>query len=626
MAILKQAACIILLVVTPLLATASQNPVDKKAVADKETNPAGEKKPALDAAQKKVLAVLDQLLETQKSFADDNLRIVIQAHVADILWGYNQPRARRLFEEAFQAIATARALGRSPSVPQTYADCSGRIMVIQLLMQHDSALATKLVESVADGSPPSNLKPTDSRYVRPSERVMLQQQLALRFIQQDPARAVQAAQLLVEKGDYNWLMIVLGMLRVKDAKAADGLFLQALVKARLGQPSFFDLSRLGTYLFHAFGEGVLQFSSTAGHGDPLQPINIGSGTVEQFMELAYDTVMRRLDAAMSNAEGAQLNARSLSDYALPKILMPYVDRFMPERAAAFRVRVEEALRRVPQEDQPYLIMTDTGTIQELVARADTMTNAEVKDSLYHRAVIQATYGNNLDQAAALIDKISSENRRASAREIVQRRMDEKRDNEAWQALNKSDYDKAQALVAEFSNGRPPLVLLGSLIGQLAYKDKPRAIQILDDAERQAASIESSMEKAQRLMALAGIAANLDAERGFGDMEIAIKEFNRAGFAPEWSRYEAAPAGANGKPVTSANVGLSELLSTRDFQTLGRMDLDRALMLTQQFQLREAAAIVQLAVCRGALVKYQASIPQKAPVTAKPPPADKVRQP
>src|SRR2546423_1477732 len=63
--------------------------------------------------QQSALIVLDQLFEATKGFEDDVLRIRPQAHVADVLWPYDEPRARRQFEESFHAVMSAKTA--SPS-------------------------------------------------------------------------------------------------------------------------------------------------------------------------------------------------------------------------------------------------------------------------------------------------------------------------------------------------------------------------------------------------------------------------------------------------------------------------------------------------------------------------------
>src|SRR5213592_2961186 len=99
----KKTACLLLLVTPALWASPLQNVTSKPVSVDQQSKSVGQKGQPFDS-KKRILSVLDQQLEAQKTFADENLRVAIQTTIADMLWGFDEPRARRLLEEAFQAI------------------------------------------------------------------------------------------------------------------------------------------------------------------------------------------------------------------------------------------------------------------------------------------------------------------------------------------------------------------------------------------------------------------------------------------------------------------------------------------------------------------------------------------
>lgn len=587
----KNTTCIFLLITTPLLAAPAQNAPAQKSPTKQATT---ERRKLENPLLQKIKSVLDQVLEAQKSFSDETLRVVVQAQIADALWGYDEPRARRLFADCLDI--SEKLTDQSTQATQSGAGLpyQARVAVIRLIMPHDSEWATRLVDS--QGEITSDLK-SRSR-PRNRERIQLQSGLSFYFAQRDPQRAALAARPFAESGDFNLLTSLLTMIRFKDVKAADDIYLLALGTARRGQPTFEDIHRLAPYVFPSFGEGVLRFSSDATKRDPMAPSNSGTAAVEQFVDLAYDVVIRRLDAAMAGASGARLDARSLLDYAIPRLLVPYFDRFIPDRAPAFRARVLDALRRVPPDERQYLVLTDPGTIEQLLTRADGIADPQLKDTLVQRAVFQASYGADFERAAALIERLSNEKGRSNAMNTLRQRMDEKLSREAWSALDKEDFDKAETLAAEISNWRSDPLLLGSLIGRLSRKDKPRATRILDEYKRRAAVIEEPTERALRLMQLAGIAAAIDVNRGFEEMKGAIAEFNLAGFVPQLQLDRG--------NQTGVNIGLGGLMYNWDLNWLGRTDFDRALALAQEFQMKEAAAFFLLNVCRAALSTLPAS--------------------
>jgi hypothetical protein len=595
----RKIPCIVLLIATPLLAAAAQNAPAKNPLADPALS---EKAQPTNPLVLKITSVLDQVLEAQKTFADQSLRVMIQAQVADMLWSHDQPRARRLFEEILQV--SDRLADQGTSAPQVgwASPYAARTEVIRLIMPHDAEWATRLVEGRGEIANDVKSRSNSQNH----ERTILQLQLGFYYAQNNPQRAALALRPFAENGDFYSLMILLGMIRSKDQRAADDLLILALAKARAGQPNLEDIRKFALYLFPSFGEGVLRFSSNALKRDALAPPNGGNAAVEQFLDLAFDVVTRRLDPVLTGADLVPPDALSWFDYAIAKSLVPYFDRLMPDKAPVFRARVQEALRRVPPKESPNLVLSEPGTVEELLSRADAITDPRLKATLIQRAVTLASLSDDFDRAAAIIERLGTEDGRTNARNTLRQKMDQKRSEEAWAALTKGDFDKAELLAVEI-DWRSDGLLVGSLVGNLSRKDKPRAARVLDEYERRAAGIEEPSERALRSMKLAAVAVSIDPNRAFEEMRRAIEEFNHAGFVPELERYRENQGGStSGSPAARVNIGLSGILSNSDFQSLGRADLDRAVGLTQQFQMREAAALMLLNVCRGALSTLPAS--------------------
>ena len=392
------AACMLCCVTIPLTGALGQSPVEKKPVVNQPSKSEVEQSLPLDP-KKKVLAAIDEVLETQKSFADGNLRIVIQANIADILWRYDERRARRLFEESFAAINSLTPPAQS-SAGQPNPTHSVRSTVVQMVARHDASLASRMIERVGDI--PLRGEPKPANGSAHSERASLQLNLAFTLIRSDPERIAEALRPLAENGDLNRVLSALGMIRVKDAKTADELLRVALIKARTAQPRFEDITRWARYLFPSFGEGIISFGSRAGTGDGDKPNSIDPAAIEQFLDMAYDAVSARLDMVEANSSPARPNAGSWRDYAVAKVFVNYFERYRPDKAAAFRTRVEESIGRIPPEERQFLILTEPGTVHELLTRAETVTDERVKGNLYIRAVFLAGHNGDFDQAAAII--------------------------------------------------------------------------------------------------------------------------------------------------------------------------------------------------------------------------------
>ena len=624
MNLIRHAACVILLVSAPLAAVGRQNITEKKLSTDPQTKPAAEQKGTLDPTGLRILSVLKQILELQTRFADENVRIAVQAEIADLLWNYDEPRARALLEGAFQAISSAKLTDRNPTVRAAAAQ--QRLWILRMMARHDWALALKLQQTIDAPSPP------DSRSFSSDYNMYVITLSLLIGAGQNPGSDVQlmaqAVKHFAERGDVKVLIPLLRQIRSRDAKVADDLFVQALEKSRFGQPTLNDVRWLAWYLFPAFGDGVLSFSSGGPVArDPYEVIQISPGVLQQFFDLAYDTVSQ-LEASLPEAKDSHLDPRAYHDYAIQRLLVPYFDRFMPDRSAAFRARVEEVRRRVRPEDRAALAVNEPGTVQELLARAEGLAEQRQKDKLYEKAVQQAMNGRTYDQAATILEKINDETTRSRQREMLRERVSNDRLDEIRKAIQDGDIDRAEQMISGISDRNMRMWMFQTLVAAASRKDKARATEMLAEANRLAANIENGIDRSLQLISIARAAGYLDTNRGFEEMKLAIDEFNRAGVAPEWEKHEeigTTSGSENGKMTSRVNVGVSALLGHPDFQWLGNTDFDRALTLAQQVQVREASAFAQLSVCRGALSKVQFLTPKKSIAPEKPGESNKAKQ-
>lgn len=593
----------------------------------------GDADKTFDATRQKALSLLDQLFNTANSFEDDLLKIKIQTQIADLLWEYDEPRARRMFETAFQAIASTKLPAQDKSAPPSYVGADShyplRIDAIRFISRRDTALAAKLIDSVVDQPPNVDPKFSDNSYGNYSETDMLRLQFALYITDSDPQRATQIARTFIQKRDIRRAISILESLRGKDALTADDLFAQALSQIKQNKTiATEDIRNFASYLFPDFGEGVILFTSDSGNGSTRGAARSNPALTAQFFDLAYKAVMQWTDVAPKNA-GGESNAQAPLNYTVAELLLPYFDKYLSDKAASIRARVSEALSRPQTVEERRATNHRSGTVKEIIGRAETTTDVYEKDRVYMTAVMQAVHSHNIDEARAILDKISDERMRAQAASMLQRAEEEKRYNAAQDALIKGDLETAYRLINELPDLRLRIQMLGNMSLVLFNRnDNARAVQILNEAERLCESSDDSIEKAQRMMHLASIGARFDAARGFADMKMVVEAINHAGFAPKWQKIETINDEKNAT-TTRKNIGLdtlSGLSFDNGFSFLSRFDFDRALLLAKAVEMKEAAAIMQLSVCRGVLKRpRQVRSQEKAKEPAKPESSGKPKQ-
>ncbi len=581
----QELVSLLLLSVLPLAnSSVIRSPSGKSAIENAVAN----KTQTQNKTQQQVTKVLDRILEAQKGFSDPSLRIAIQLQVADLLWGFDEPRARALFANALKT--SEKLANEKVGAPVELNSYSPRMASIKAILQRDPDWASRLAEALGEISNDAH-RPQRTNH----ELLNLQFSLGFYFAQRDAQRAATWARPVVASGDLNLGIGLLSMIRFKDPVSADELFGQLISKAKQGRPTFQDIRRMSDYVFPQFGQGVLRYSSLNGKEQvsPKAPAVAG-----QFIDLAYEVASLYLDRT-SKDDAVSCDAGTWLDFAMLKVLVPYVDRYLSGKASDFRSRVTALFHRVPIEQRECLTLTEPAAIDDVAAISERIRDPKVRNRLIQRAVLQLISNNDFDRAAAMIGKIDDGQMQTSLLSALHRQIDDKRTNDAMRALTESDLDQAERSVSVIR--RFDKLMVGMLIGRLAEKDKDRASLVFDEYERRAAEITEPTEKALRSMELAGFAAKIDQNRGFDYLKRAIAEFNSAGFVPELERFLDRELDGTTNAPEKVNIGLQKLLNSWDFRWMGMIDLDRAVALTQLFELKEAAVLVQLSACSGALI-------------------------
>lgn len=549
--------------------------------------------------------VLDHLLETSRGFSDAHLQLVIQTRIADMLWPRDEPRARRLFYEAFQRVNEMK-------LPHLEADDSMRPLVAGIISQlraeilstisrRDQALAEKLARAVKQ-TPASEFEQPGCIGCRNQNESETQQlKLALATVGSDPARAMQLAKAGLAKGINPKIASVLRVMRDKDPALGDELFVYALSVAR--RQSVYLSDSFGSLFYYALPELASGLIMHGGADPVATPAN--ADTVSAFLEFVHDVIEREaraLQAREANVAGPEYHRRIAFDYFIGEQTLPYFELYKPAKTAAMRARLNDILSVVPPDAaRRYLSdFKDERMPWAVLNEAKAETNDVRQQSLYQQTITQALNRRDYDQALALIPKLDD----PAARSYFDSRI---RYQRALAAMN--DLDVASGYANEVADLSARASLLGQIALQLFYaKDTLRAVQMLARAEELFQNAESGPDKARGMVELVYAAAQIELDRGFEDMRLAVEAINAAGFAPHWMSFKALP-GEKRKTFILNDVGVGPLRFEIAFERLARSDFGRALRLAQIIALKEISVIAQLAVCRIAIDQMPAVKPK-----------------
>lgn len=543
----------------------------------------------LTPAQQQALALLDSLFGKTKEFDDGQARIRAQGQIADTLWEYDEERARRQFEEAYRAISDLKVKKEDEMAFASSPKSRLRSELLRLISPRDSKLVDKLLKAIPDTPVTSN--PAFAQiFGAQTEQSSVSMDLAMGLAQEDPQRAAQLLQASLQGSISPMFLQVLLSIRQKDPETADSLFLQALTSGKkdTSNPTM-RLLTLASYVFPGLGG-----APGAGAASP-NPV-----LAEQFLNFAYDSIMRQLSMAQPNADPqSQQMARAMAtiDYLAAQQMLPLFQQYMPEKAALIGNRLQQmggnlSTQERNQMDSLSSSIKSEGTVSDLVSRADQETDPQQKDMLYMAAASRAAGAGDFDEALSLLDKIKMEAIKSSIGSFI-------RSQAVMKAMEKGEMDTAY----RYAKDIPDLSMRADFFSQIAQKlaekhDLTRAMEILTDAEKSLSKAENKPDKARALLSLSEAAARIDPPRGFEILRTAVEAVNHTHFdSSSLSELDILNAAAGGLVMQGATLNFE-----RSFAPLARADFQRALGMAQNIEKKELSVSAQISVCRGVLLK------------------------
>jgi len=596
-----------------LAVTAAQPAAAQNVSAQKQSNTElATTQDKLPSAHRRALSLLDQVLQSSTSFEDVALKLKIQAVAADMLWRFDEPRARKMYEVSFHDIDTIKPASDERNEVQFLPGFKARLRaeILKSLSLHDKDFAQRLAKTAAEERPPDG-QPVPRCVGCGVQNTSASMRLAFDLAQTDPKRSFQLAKEELSGGINPMLNSVLHMLRLKEPALADQLFSHALTIARQQSVYLSDsVNQLSRYVFPNFGAGAIK---------PPVPQRVPKETkpevIEQFLNFVADAVEKEavtLQARGRDSSDSQFGRRVTFDYFLGELMLPYFDRHLPGRAAAVRARIEDIIAVIPPDEANRFLdeFRRERTPSILAEQADAEKDTERQQSRYVDAVFQADARGQYDEALAIARKIGDDSIRGYVESRVRYEM-------ALAALSQ-DTEAAYRLAGDVSDPGKQ----GSLLGQIAsnrfhQKDVRSAVDALTEAEQIIAGAEAGLDKAVEMVNLVYAAATIDLARGFEAMKSAVDALNAAELPRKFATRIPLASKSTGKVFMWMPTGLELLRFDGALGRIAREDFDRSLHLVEAIQSREVLALAQLVLCQIALSQHYPPPPETPKAQAKP---------
>jgi hypothetical protein len=293
-------------------------------------------------------------------------------------------------------------------------------------------------------------------------------------------------------------------------------------------------------------------------------------------------------------------------YVVVTRLLPFFDRYAPDKAAALRARQSLLAQDTPEQnrrpDDPVLtrgiVPEDPGRdrVQEALDRLGGAKTASERDMIYFRAAM-AALDKEPDRARELAEKIEDTDTRAQLIAFMsfQRVQEAVRAKKADDALRLAHSDQLTTVQRTWG--------LTEAARLLAKAEPGRAAEALDEAAAEARRMdEDSPDRVRALVAVATQMVALDRTRVWELMNEVVKSVNALpDFSGEGGEMTMRVQFKGGGAMTQ-NVNVESFDLTGLFAALAREDFDRASALARTLKGESPRSVASLAVARAVLVK------------------------
>ncbi len=530
--------------------------------------------------EKKALSLLDELISESGSLTLAENRIHVQSSGVEMLWKFDEPRARALVREVMgQIVALSQEYAAQagdpvynrPS-PQHRDNSHLRQRLLRFLATRDSKLALEFLRATrspqtAEMRPPG--LPDPERH--------LELQLAAQAADSDPQFALQLAEESIAK-DLNYQTIDLwNAVQRKDPRAGARLAGEIVGKLKSADLlSAYDKLQLAFNMLHRLKRLTNENAQTE-----ASRVNLAE------MQQAFREILELVVSAAFTITSSTLLDQSQADRARNLLaqlrgFLPDIDKHLPSRAAAIRAKFaqfDKAMNRSPQQKfyEEFNVQMNNKSSQEILALA-SKAPAEVRDHAYIQAAQRAVGEGDIETARRIVkenvrDKLQANQILASIEH-----------NHSERAAHEGKFDVARGILAKLRSNEERASFLARWALMAANKgDQKGARQFIEEARGLLGDRMQSQLNLQAQISIANAAVTFDPDSSFAIAEAAIERLNRVIAAGlEMAAFDRGQEGEmqieSGELHRARSSGFDQLLNV-----LAQKDFDRTAGLLRQWQ-------------------------------------------
>ncbi|HEX8179252.1 MAG TPA: hypothetical protein VF525_06880 [Pyrinomonadaceae bacterium] len=551
-----------------------------------------------------VFEIIRQQIDATKTFDDPVQRIGVLLRAADLLWPYQQDKARTTFTEAFDlAGQNFKEKGDEPKLvgqAALVATPDQRYVVIRAIAKRDAVWAKKLADEMLKKERQEVAEATARNPrgdVRTAEKLL---DSAILLLPSDLNAVNNFATASLSYPASPRLTVFLYKFAEVNQQAADQFYERAL--AVYGDRPMREFLYLAAYPF-AFDE--------TGDMPLMGPYTVPATFApnSSLQRLFVRTLLRRAQQALQTPldEGDNYNGFPGAGHILQVLtrIGPQVQKAVPDLSGAVAQARNSLLDSLAQEQQAIFLRPQTDpspapgkTFAEQIEAAQTELNANRRDEMLVTAILNAGLTESLERVVNAADKIAEPNLRAQLLDWLyfsrtQRAIKDKHIDEAMQAAAKvQELDQRAYLYSEIAKESLKTI-----------ENQSQALEVLDNIVTTAGKGPNTMATARALLSAAYLYSKIDPGRSVLVLAEAVKSINRLD-APDFSRQSLIRKleGRNFARYTTFRTPGFDPENT--FRELAKIGFDNALFLASGFTDKYLRALTTLTLAEFCLQRAE----------------------
>jgi hypothetical protein len=335
--------------------------------------------------EKKTLALLNEIASASWGLKLPENRVFVMGTAADMLWQFDEKRARALYWDALNSVNVISPPARTSSenvskaerqkIAEAYlAAYNLRVRLLRQVARRDAQLALDMLRATRQVPP----RRAEGEFALPDDR-QIEQEIASEIAARDPAQALQLARQSLGKGLTFELLNLLDQLNQKDPEKATQFAGEVIAKIQT--------TNVASDMRASVVAVQLLMSSRPLEGNRAARLS-SYGNSGALLHLNDEQRRTLIDVLTNAALSATVNTSVV--YQVTD-LMPEIEQFFPERRAPLERKLgtfNQTLSKEQREQLKYGDMIRAGKAEDLV-RSAAAADETTRGILYQQAAIIA---------------------------------------------------------------------------------------------------------------------------------------------------------------------------------------------------------------------------------------------